>query len=182
MIHDVKLGLHLPRSVFKYYKNKHEMEKRKASFTIELDESDPMSSKCSYLYYYKGFFETHGMSVAGFNNCDNAIIVRKLSKNGKQLFFFYCQSCRTVTKSLFKPTLSSRLLCRKCHNLTYLSSQMHDSRFDNKNIIGTTKHIYRNLNGDIYHKLKGFGASMRILTRDYIRMSSKIEYVVEKIS
>ncbi len=182
MIQDVKLGFHLPRSVFAYYHSRKDKENRHSSNRITLDESDPISSKCSDLYYYKGLFETHGMSVVGNNHCDSATIVRKISKNGKQLFFFYCASCGTVTKSLFKPTLESRLLCRNCHHLTYLSSQMHDSRFDKKRIVDTTKHLFSNQTSDPNQCVKVIGSCMRVLSREYIRISSKIEYIVEKIS
>ena len=42
---------------------------------------------------------------------------------GGKRFWFLCPSCRKKVGTLYKTPTKDTLLCRKCHNLTYLKSR-----------------------------------------------------------
>ncbi len=42
---------------------------------------------------------------------------------GNERLWFLCPSCRRRVATLYKPPTKNTLLCRKCHDLTYLKSR-----------------------------------------------------------
>lgn len=42
---------------------------------------------------------------------------------GNERAWFLCPGCRSRVATLYKPPAKDMLLCRKCHNLTYLKSR-----------------------------------------------------------
>ena len=42
---------------------------------------------------------------------------------GNERLWFLCPSCRKRVATLYKPPTKEALLCRKCHDLTYLKSR-----------------------------------------------------------
>jgi len=44
---------------------------------------------------------------------------------GKERFWFICPKCKGRIGTLYKPPTQNVFLCRKCHNLCYMSSSHH---------------------------------------------------------
>ena len=42
---------------------------------------------------------------------------------GNERLWFLCPSCKKRVATLYRPATNDILLCRKCHNLTYLKSR-----------------------------------------------------------
>ncbi|MDD2646467.1 MAG: hypothetical protein PHV78_01745 [Patescibacteria group bacterium] len=44
---------------------------------------------------------------------------------GNERIWFVCPSCKKRVATLYKPPMKNALLCRKCHDLTYLKARYH---------------------------------------------------------
>lgn len=55
----------------------------------------------------------------------NIAVTTSLTRFGGTRFWFLCPGCNRRVGVLYKPTSEQLLLCRKCHNLTYIKSRYH---------------------------------------------------------
>lgn len=61
---------------------------------------------------------------------DNQIIYKSKTNVGYGIrYWFVCPGCRNNCKRLYKPSIQSHWLCRKCHSLTYRKSQLSGNEF-----------------------------------------------------
>lgn len=180
-IHDIKMGLEDVQSRFNYYHTNNTDDTTRPIFSLNLKKFSQNKLYSNDDKDLSNYFKTHELSIHYTFQVSKVDITSKIDSKGRKNYYFICGSCHNPVKSLFKPTLYHEPLCRKCHQLTYNSVQMHDSKLDNTNVLKTLDRFIKYNNGTPLQSIRAITFCHRIMTNEYIKKKFKTCYRLERV-